>query len=170
MGDGGFFFTPTNDVQNKAGFLGTDKAGHKHYRSYGTMTADGLRALLRVGVPPDDPRVKAARAWLLDHAGTLERTPGDYPPEREVSRDSSYFYFLWSFTHAMMYLGEHERWPSLLVEGLAKRQRSDGSWANKSLDMREDDPLLATSFAVAALGVTRFLVTTEFRTSLPMER
>jgi hypothetical protein len=166
--DGGFFFTPTNDVQNKAGFLSKDARGLVHYRSYGTMTADGLRALIRLGLPTEHPRVTAARTWL-ERNFTLARVPGEYPPEREVSRDGAYYYYLWSFSHAMMESGVRERWPEALVGELERRIKSDGSFANTSLDMREDDPLIATSFAVAALGVARFVVTREFRTSFSME-
>src|SRR5439155_146850 len=41
--DGGFFFSPSEVTRNKAAELGMDAAGVVHYRSYGTMTADGLR-------------------------------------------------------------------------------------------------------------------------------
>jgi squalene-hopene/tetraprenyl-beta-curcumene cyclase len=166
--DGGFFFTPSNEVQNKAGFLEKDPHGAFHYKSYGTMTADGLRALLRLGKPSDDPRVQAALRWL-DTRFALDKVPGDYPREREVSRDGAYYYYLWTYAHAMMELGIRERWPAILVAELAKRQKPDGSWANPSLDMREDDPLVATSLAMGALGVARWMVTTEFRTSIPMD-
>jgi squalene-hopene/tetraprenyl-beta-curcumene cyclase len=167
-GDGGFFFTASNEVQNKAGPWKKDPHGMMHYRSYGTMTADGLRALLRLNVPSDDPRVVAALKWLDDRF-TLDKVPGDYPPERELSRDGAYFYYLWTYAHAMMEAGIHDRWPQPLVDALEKRQRPDGSWANPSLDMREDDPLVATSLAVGALGVARWMVTAEFRTSITMD-
>jgi hypothetical protein len=34
-------------------------------------------------------------------------------------------------------------------------QRADGSWANPSFLMKEDDPLIATSFALMALASAR---------------
>jgi hypothetical protein len=52
----------------------------------------------------------------------------------------------------------------LLPEGIAKQRRTglikvllelqqkDGSWQNDSARMREDDPLIATCFALIALG------------------
>ena len=40
--DGGFFFTPTDPVRNKAGVAGTDRRGREPYHSYGSATADGL--------------------------------------------------------------------------------------------------------------------------------
>ena len=59
--DGGFFFTPTDPVRNKAGVAGNDRRGQVRYHSYGSATADGLRALLRCGLSPGDRRVVAAR-------------------------------------------------------------------------------------------------------------
>ena len=59
--DGGFFFIPNDPGQNKAGPAGTDRHGRQRFRSYGTMTADGLRILIRCGLPATHPRVVAAR-------------------------------------------------------------------------------------------------------------
>ena len=59
--DGGFFFSRTDPVRNKAGLAGTDRHGRLRYHSYGSATADGLRALLRCGLSADHPRVSAAR-------------------------------------------------------------------------------------------------------------
>ena len=53
---------PGDEAQNKAGrTAGTDRFGHVRMRSYGTMTADGIRRLLRCGLAEDHPRVAAAR-------------------------------------------------------------------------------------------------------------
>ncbi len=41
--DGGFFFSRTDPVRNKAGVAGTDRLGRMRYHSYGSATADGLR-------------------------------------------------------------------------------------------------------------------------------
>ncbi|MGC8863547.1 MAG: hypothetical protein ACP5R5_12340, partial [Armatimonadota bacterium] len=65
--DGGFFFIPMDPVQNKAGVAGIDAHGRTRFHSYGSMTADGLRALARCGLPSDHPRVQAARRWLLNN-------------------------------------------------------------------------------------------------------
>lgn len=37
-------------------------------------------------------------------------------------------------------------------EGLLRTQRSDGSWVNPQNLVKEDDPLIATGFAVRALA------------------
>jgi squalene-hopene/tetraprenyl-beta-curcumene cyclase len=67
--DGGFFFSTTEFDANKAGPDG------RHFRSYGSTTADGILALLALGRPPDDPRVRAAEGWLTSHPGGMQ-VPG----------------------------------------------------------------------------------------------
>lgn len=155
--DGGFFFSPAVPDANKAGAL--DGGG---FRSYGSMTADGVRALLRLGVPPDDPRVAAATAWLDRHFDPA-RNPGDFPPIAEVRRASAYYYWTWTAAHAMRALGRRA-WASPLAAELLRRQLPDGSWKNPASEMREDDPVVATSFAMASLAVTRAVLAGEHRT------
>ncbi|MEL6181301.1 MAG: hypothetical protein AAFS10_20255, partial [Myxococcota bacterium] len=171
--DGGFVFSPELDDGNKAGPAGVDAQGRKRFRSYGSMTADGVRALVRLGRSVDHPRVKAAAAWLANHF-EAERNPGTFPERDEVRRRSSYFYYVWSVSHALRLLGETrlERggsgaavvWPEALAEALLAQQRDDGSWANTATEMREDDPLIATSFAMAGLAISRMVLTSEWRT------
>jgi hypothetical protein len=42
-----------------------------------------------------------------------------------------------------------------LADELLKRQRDDGSWVNPADAQREDDPLVATSLAAAAVAECR---------------
>ena len=51
--DGGFFFVLGDPPRNKAGVAGTDRRGRERFASYGSTTADGLRALLACGLPRD---------------------------------------------------------------------------------------------------------------------
>lgn len=158
--DGGFFFTPTSDGPNKAGIAGSDAAGRTRFRSYGSMTADGLRALLRCGLSTDDARVVAARSWLDSHFDATAN-PGDFPEARRTDQASAYFYYAWSYAHAVRLMDtgtmraadatavEHRR---ALAESILDRQRADGSWANEFSAMQEDDPIIATSLALGALG------------------
>ena len=154
--DGGFFFSPTLAVGNKAGALAEGR-----YRSYGSMTADGLRALLRLGRPPSDPRVTAAAAWL-ERNFDAARNPGEFPPLDEPRRESSYYYWSWSAAHAARHLASR-RWAEALAGELLSRQAPDGSWRNPASEMREDDPIIATSFAIAALAVSRSVIAAEPR-------
>jgi squalene-hopene/tetraprenyl-beta-curcumene cyclase len=160
--DGGFFFTPTNEYQNKAGSPGSDARGVRRYHSYGSMTADGLRALLRGGLPRDHPRVLAAAGWLAAHFDAASN-PGAFEPAREVERDASYYYWCWSVAHALRALELCELatprgpldWTEALARELLARQRPDGSWTNRFTLVKEDDPLIATALAAAALGLCR---------------
>lgn len=154
--DGGFFFSPTLAVGNKAGALAEGR-----YRSYGSMTADGLRALLRLGRPASDPRIAAASAWL-ERNFDATRNPGDFQPLDESRRQSSYFYWAWSAAHAARHL-TNARWAGALADELLRRQVEDGSWRNPATEMREDDPIIATSFAIAALAVSRSVIAGEPR-------
>lgn len=157
--DGGFFFSPAVPDANKAGAL-DDGA----FRSYGSMTADGVRALLRLGVPPDDPRVVRAAAWL-ERRFDAETNPGDFPPIAEVRRASAYYYWTWTAAHALRALGRPPAtWAPALAAALRRRQLADGSWKNPASEMREDDPVVATAFAMASLAVTRAVLAGEHRT------
>jgi squalene-hopene/tetraprenyl-beta-curcumene cyclase len=172
--DGGFFFSPLVPDSNKAGVAGTGADGRTRYRSYGSMTADGLRALLRLGVPFDHERVQAAARWMTQHF-SAEANPGAFPAEAELRRASSYYYYVWTAAHALRAMGATEietgagrvHWAHALAEGLLARQRPDGSWANASMELREDDPLVATPFAMAALGIARMVLTGEYRSHGP---
>jgi hypothetical protein len=163
--DAGFFFTTTDPVRNKAGAAGTDRHGRTRYHSYGSATADGLRALLRCGLPKDHPRVVAARAWLETHF-SASSNPGTFEPAREVDRDATYYYYAWSVAHAFRALdlkeihsdGRRVAWADSLASELIRRQRDDGTWSNRFTASKEDDPLVATPFAAGALGICRTTV------------
>jgi hypothetical protein len=153
--DGGSFFSPSELGANKAG---SDETGP---RSYGSMTADGLRALLRLARPIDDPKVAAAIGFL-DRSFDATKNPGAFPATDEVRRESSYYYWAWTAAHAMRHLGKRA-WAEALVEELLRRQHVDGSWRNGATEMREDDPLVATPFAMAALAMARGMLAGELR-------
>jgi hypothetical protein len=166
--DGGFFFTPTDPVRNKAGVAGTDRSGTVRYHSYGSATADGLRALLRCGLSPGDRRVAAARRWLERHFSATTN-PGVFEPARADERDATYFYYAWSLAHAYRALGgrmqegdaRETAWAERLARELLRRQRRDGTWSNSFTASKEDDPLVATPLALGALGLCRMFVPPE---------
>jgi disulfide oxidoreductase YuzD len=72
-----------------------------------------------------------------------------------------YFYYCRSLAAALNACGEaaalpsEQNWRNELLEELLKRQRPNGSWQNEAVDVRENDPLVATSLAVIALTATR---------------
>jgi hypothetical protein len=156
LDDGGFFFSPGFTDGNKAGPARTED-GTTRFHSYGSMTADGLRALLRTGAARDSPRVLAASRWLRT-SFVPDHNPGTFEPLFEPRRDGSYFYYAWSVAHAFTAVGE-TAWAEPLSRELMARQESDGAWRNRFTEMHEDDPLVATSFAVASLALAREAMT-----------
>jgi hypothetical protein len=132
--DGGFFFSIVNLDTNKAG----DVSGK--YRSYGTTTCDGVIALRAAGVTENDPRIARARSWLKQNH-LEERPPGfDIEPARMGWSEGLRFYYAAAITRAM---------PELAV--ILPAQRADGSFSNTNKLVKEDDPLIATAFAVRVL-------------------
>jgi squalene-hopene/tetraprenyl-beta-curcumene cyclase len=154
--DGGFFFIYADPARNKPGLAGTDAAGRERFRSYGSTTADGYRALRMCGLPPEHPRVRASLGWLRKHFDGAAHA-GDYPPERSGDKDAVYFYYAWSLAQSLNDVPAEEAraWAVALADGVMARQQSDGGWRNPRKAVHEDDPILATAFAAAALARCR---------------
>ncbi|QEL18226.1 prenyltransferase/squalene oxidase repeat-containing protein [Limnoglobus roseus] len=150
------------DDENKGGFIyniaqANDPKSPKRtaaggLRSEGGMTYAGLKSFLYAGVSKDDPRVKAAVAWIRKHY-TLTENPG--------MGSTGLFYYYHVFAKAMDALGEENfadakgvkhDWRSELFTTLKGKQKDDGSWANENKDFLENLPELATPFALLALS------------------
>jgi squalene-hopene/tetraprenyl-beta-curcumene cyclase len=155
--DGGFFFIYDDPVRNKAGVAGKDREGRERFRSYGSTTADGLRALLACGLPPEHPRVSAARRWL-ERNFRADAPAGKYAANRESSRGGVYYYYCASVGRALRAVqikeagGSQADWQRKLTKEILARQETNGSWANPLVNFREDDPIVATAFALIALS------------------
>ena len=143
--DGGFFFSTTEFDTNKAGHDG------RHYRSYGTTTADGILALMALGASGDEPRVAAALRWLTSHHNGI-RTPGFTGEAYQRWVQGLAFYYSTASVTAYHVAGKGSA-PGV-ADDLIKLQKPDGSWANAENLVKEDDPLIATGFAVRALAVS----------------
>jgi squalene-hopene/tetraprenyl-beta-curcumene cyclase len=141
--DGGFFFSTTEADTNKAG------QDRNHFRSYGTTTADGILALLATGHPLTDQRVIAAKGWLSAHHRDIE-VPGFVGEAYQRWPRGLVFYY--SATSLKAFQALKVDASSGVLEGLRRTQRVDGSWANAENLVKEDDPLIATPFAVRALA------------------
>jgi len=159
--DGGFHFMLDDPVRNKPGAAGIDGRGETRFVSYGSATADGLRALLLCGIERTEPRVIAARRWLLAHFEDGAH-PGSYPSDRSSLKPSLDYYYAASVARALQAapvpddepLGRGE-WARRLSRLLISRQRDDGSWSNAAVDVREDDTLVATPLALRSLQICR---------------
>jgi len=157
--DGGFFFALDDPIRNKAGAAGNERNGRCRFRSYGSATCDGLFALVACGLPAQHPRIHAAAGWLRRHAGGSPH-PGDWPPGRRAGAAGLEFYFAQAYARSLRWI--RASMPSLrdwsreqrklLTASLLARQSGDGSWVNPEPESFEDDPLLATAFALRALS------------------
>jgi len=147
--DGGFFFSTTEFDTNKAGHDG------QRFRSYGTTTADGILALLAIGRPRNDDRVLAAERWLTGHHRDME-VPGFVGEAYHRWPRGLAFYYAAASAQAFRAL--HAQAGRGVAEALERTQRVNGSWVNLENLVKEDDPLIATAFAIRALvadGATR---------------
>jgi len=148
--DGGFYFSAVNPEINKAG----NSSGG--FASYGTATADGVLALRAAGINDEDPRVKKALAWLVEHHQP-DRAPGFDKIKQDASIQSTQQSILyetsgkWAGGLRFYYAHAISRvLPELLVE--LPPQGADGSFKNDVNLVKEDDPLIATSFALYAMA------------------
>jgi squalene-hopene/tetraprenyl-beta-curcumene cyclase len=148
--DGGFYYAiPTEAVDPSTSDRYTPNGG---LRSYGSMTYAGFKSMIYAGLTKDDPRVKAALAWIQSNYA-VDKNPGE--------GDAGLYYYYNTFAAALAASGLDEivdaqgqshDWRKDLVAELARRQRPDGSWANTNRQWLENDPNLATAFALVALS------------------
>ncbi len=150
INDGGFVYTAANGGQSMAG-----QAEGGGLRSYASMTYAGLKSMIYAGLVRDDPRVKAALAYITNHY-TLDENPG-------LGQQGLYYYYH-TFAKTMALLadptltdaaGVSHDWRSELVKAISKRQLSEGGWVNPADRFMEGDPNLVTAYALLALAYTR---------------
>lgn len=151
INDGGFYYTCVPGVQDEERM--TAAGG---LRSYGSMTYAGLKSMIYAGLTRDDPRVKAAIAWIRKHYD-LTSNPG--------MGSAGVYYYYHTFAKSLEALGEEvfedaggvkHDWRRELIAELARRQQENGSWINaESSRWMEGDPNLVTSFALLALSHCR---------------
>lgn len=163
--DGGFFFIYDDPIRNKAGAGGKGREGRDRYHSYGSVTADGLRCLAMCGEPRDSLRRCAAAVWLGKNFQP-DRCPGTFGDRLEANRAAVYFYYAMSMAQLPLDQwildawiiesnGIPKMWKVALAEAVIARQNADGSWANEADAFRENDPIVATSFACIAIANCR---------------
>ena len=133
--DGGFFFSPVNPEINKAG-ASVDGG----FASYGTATADGVLALRAAGISDKDPRIAKAITWLRDHHQS-DRAPGFDKGTDQPWGSGLRFYYAHVISRVL---------PGLPIE--LPPQAVDGSFRNSNKLVKEDDPLIATAFALYVMA------------------
>jgi len=147
---GGFVYNPF-DLDSKR-----DKTAEGGLRSLGSMTYGGLKSFLYAGVGKDDPRVKAAVAWIRKHY-SLKENPG-------LGQAGIYYYYH-TLSKALNALGEESfadaagtkhAWRAELFGALKSKQADDGKWVNAGdRAFAEFNADLATGFALLSLSYTR---------------
>ncbi|GBD36284.1 hypothetical protein HRbin36_01405 [bacterium HR36] len=148
--DGGFHFIYDDPVRNKAGVANWEPL---RFHSYGSATADGLRALMLCQLAEDKARIRSAADWLARHFA-VHTHPGRYLATQEPQRNAVYYYYLASLAPCAVCPELSREWDSWRIEiaqALAGAQQSDGHWSNPLSLVREDDPVIATAFAVLVL-------------------
>ncbi len=148
---GGFVYNPL-DQSNVKSDKRTAAGG---LRSEGGMTYAGLKSFLYAGVAKDDPRVKGAIKWIGRHY-TLKENPG--------MGTTGLYYYYHTFAKAMDALGQDvftdesgvkHPWRVELFDTLKAAQTETGGWANANGAYLENQPELATAFALLALSYCR---------------
>lgn len=158
--DGGFHFHPKKDHQgNKAGWA--DKR-FSAPRSYGTATADGIRILKSLAKATANRRLEHKNALHADFASAVRwieqkpfrlSVPGFGESDDNSWQNGLFYYYSMSLMLEMdSFSDRFQKQSELIASFLIKEQKSNGSWSNSSARMREDDPLIATCFALVALS------------------
>jgi squalene-hopene/tetraprenyl-beta-curcumene cyclase len=162
INDGGFAYTPTTENSETPGKTpqsgrgtGGRAGGDGGLRSSAGMTYAGLKSMIYAGLSQDDPRAKAALAYIRKNY-TLDENPGQ--------GQRGLYYYYQTFGKAMAVLdqptivdaqGVAHNWRAELVAALAKRQEQSGGWANRDDRFMEGDPNIVTSYALLALAAIR---------------
>jgi squalene-hopene/tetraprenyl-beta-curcumene cyclase len=151
--DGGAAYAPGNGEHT--GF-DTAPDGTQVLRSYGSMTYALLRCYHLAGLDQKDGRVKAAVDWISKH-WTVDANPG-MPDDNK--RDGLYYYYsaiaktlpAMGIDRITLPDGKSVDWRSDLSKKLMAEQTPTGMWINAGPRWMESDPVLATGYALTALG------------------
>ena len=153
---GGFAYRPD---ESKAGTR-TNEAGVVVLRSYGTMTYAGLLSLIYADVSRNDPRVKSAFEWAVNH-WSLDENPGMGP--------QGLYYFYNIMAKSLSTFGQEAipgktggaplAWRTEMIKKLISLQKvekdgsGEGYWVNENNRWMENDPVLVTAYTLIALDV-----------------
>lgn len=147
--DGGFVSSMVTLATNKCQPVGIKGAG-LHYPSYATATCDGFLGLEALGLQNSGAYLDA-RQWLLDHH-RMETIDGLSPDDPEQWADIMHYYHYAVRGEAMSIIEPEGSWRDHIMDILMKEQLEDGSFINPIGGVnKEDDPLMATIFAVQAM-------------------
>ena len=147
--DGGFISSTVTMYTNKSVAQDISGAG-LHYPSYATATCDGLLAMHALGLQ-DTKAYRDARDWLAQHQD-MTTIEGLSPDDPEQWHRVMHYYHFAVRAEAMTKAGIEGPWRDQLIRLLIKEQLYNGNYMNPLGGAnKEDDPLLATMFAVIAM-------------------
>jgi hypothetical protein len=138
--DGGFIYSSVTPGLNKAG----PGVG------YGSATCDGLLALASLGVPDNDPRVRRGLAFLREIHRT-DRNPGLSSGPFAGFAPAMKGYYRAAAADVFSRWGWAQGEAEAMVKAVLAEQLAGGSWRSEHMLQKEDDPLIATTFALQAL-------------------
>lgn len=137
---GTFVYTATETALNK-GRRAEDPG-------YGSATADGLLLCAAAGEGGQEQGLGALRAMhRTDENPLVGENPGLRPYARAMRG-----YYRCAAARVFAARGGPEGWREALVEAIVAEQREDGSWANEQVEQKEDEPVVATGFALTAIS------------------
>jgi len=146
--DGGFISSLATLATNKCEPVLVKDVGY-HYPSYATATCDGLLALHSLGLT-DSKAYKDAVQWLAKNQN-MNTIDGLSSHDPEQWYQVMHYYHFAVRAEAMTVAGIEGPWSDQLTRMLIKEQHPDGFYMNPLGGVnKEDDPLMATIFAVEA--------------------
>ena len=143
--DGSFVYSPVERALNK-GLRAPDGSP----RGYGSATTDGLLCLGAVAVLPSDALERGDR-WLREHH-RVDRNPGLDGGPMEAFAEAMRGYYRAGAARCFARWGGPEGWHQPLAMAIVAEQHADGSFRGTNGLQKEDDPIIATAFAVQALA------------------
>lgn len=143
---GGFAY---NTEDPKSGAV-TNANGTVMLRAYGSMTYAGVLSMLHANLEKSDPRVRDAFAFASKF-WSVDEHPGQ-------GQQGIYFYFNImaralnaAAVDTLPKTAGEIHWREEMIKKVLALQKADGSWVNDNNRWWENDPVLATSYAMLAL-------------------
>jgi len=144
---GGFIYFPGSSMAGEQKLPN----GKIALRSYGSMSYAGLLSFIYAKMEPSDPRVSAARQWLVENY-SIDENPG--------LGAQGMFYYYHTMAKALTVLeedilvlpdGTKVAWREQLAKRLFDLQDSKGFWVNENGRWWEKDPVLVSCYALLTL-------------------
>ncbi len=133
----------------------TNQSGRVQLRAYGSMSYAAVLSMCHAKLAKSDPRVKSALSYCSKY-WTVDENPG-------MGNQGLYYYYdilaralsVAGIDKIKQPDGREVDWKAELSDKLIKMQSSDGSWMNDNNRFWENDPVLATSFAILTLSLCK---------------